>query len=226
MTVPASPEATSVAILGGTGEQGRGLGRRLAMAGHSVVLGSRDAQRAAAAAEELRRQEPAAELEVTGASNADAATAGHLVVVAVPYDGHRELLESLRETLAGKVVVDCVNPLRFDRHGATAVEVPEGSAAEQAASVLPEAMVVGALHHVSSKCLLGSEPSVDTDVLICGDHAAAKERVAALVGQVPGMRGIDAGPLRLARHLESLTAVLIGINRHYRTHAGVRITGV
>jgi NADPH-dependent F420 reductase len=106
------------------------------------------------------------------------------------------------------------------------VRVPEGSAAEEAAAVLPESTIVSAFHDVSARRLLGSNLSVSTDVLVCGDDKEAKALVCALAGQIRGMRGIDAGPLRLASVLESLTTVLIGINRAYKTHSGVRITGV
>src|SRR6476646_1608913 len=115
-----------VAVLGGTGEQGRGLARRFALAGHEVVIGSRSAERAQTAADELGGG------RVTGAANADAAAKGDVVVVAVPWDGHKELLQELAPVLAGKVVVDCVNPLGFDKQGAYALPVEEGSAAQQA----------------------------------------------------------------------------------------------
>ena len=214
----------TIGILGGTGDQGRGLGRRLAAAGHTIVLGSRDAERAEAAAETLVRRSK--RLAITGGTNSEAAAKGEVVIVAVPYEGHRELLASLAAELAGKVVVDCVNPMAFDKRGATMVRVPEGSAAEEAAAVLPESTIVSAFHDVSARRLLGSNLSVNTDVLVCGDDKEAKALVSALAGQIRGMRGIDAGPLRLASVLESLTTVLIGINRAYKTHSGVRITGV
>jgi NADPH-dependent F420 reductase len=209
-----------VAVLGGTGEQGRGLARRLALAGHSVVLGSRDRGRAEAAAEGLPRS-------VTGADNASAAAAGDVVIVAVPWEGHRELLASLVEPLAGKIVVDCVNPLGFDKSGAFALVIEEGSAAEQAAAVLPESTVVAAFHHVSAVLLLDEAiDTVDTDVLVLGDDRAATDTVQALAERIPGMRGIYAGRLRNAHQVEALTANLISINRRYKAHAGLRVTDV
>ena len=223
MTAPAPPpDPTSlvVAVLGGTGEQGRGLARRFALAGVQVVLGSRDAARAQAAAEALPGQ-------VSGADNAAAARAGDVVVVAVPWDGHRALLESLVGELAGKVVVDCVNPLGFDKQGAYALPVEEGSAAEQAAAVLPDSRVVGAFHHVSAVLLLDETVTqVETDVLVLGDDREATDLVQALAGLVPGMRGVYAGRLRNAHQVEALTANLISVNRRYKAHAGVRITDV
>lgn len=214
------PSGTTVAVLGGTGEQGRGLARRLALAGCPVVLGSRDAVRAAAAAEGLPGS-------VRGTDNATAAAEGDIVIVAVPWDGHRELLASLAETLTGKVVVDCVNPLGFDKQGAYALPVEEGSAAQQAAAVLPGSRVVGAFHHVSAVLLLDETvESVDTDVLVLGDDREATDLVQALAELIPGMRGVYAGRLRNAHQVEALTANLISVNRRYKAHAGVRITDV
>ena len=214
------PAGQVVAVLGGTGEQGRGLARRLALAGCTVVLGSRDAARAQAAAAALPG-------EVRGADNAGAAAAGDVVIVAVPWDGHRELLRSLAGELAGKVVVDCVNPLGFDKQGAYALPVEEGSAAQQAQAVLPDSRVVGAFHHVSAVLLLDERvDSVDTDVLVLGDDREATDLVQALASLIPGMRGVYAGRLRNAHQVEALTANLISVNRRYKAHAGVRITDV
>ncbi len=209
-----------VAVLGGTGEQGRGLARRLALAGVPVVLGSRDAERAAVAAADL----PGG---VRGASNIEAARAGDVVIVAVPWDGHRELLVGLASELAGKVVIDCVNPLGFDKQGAFALAVEEGSAAQQAAAVLPDSRVVAAFHHVSAVLLLDEAvETVDTDVLVLGDDREAPDLAQALVGRIPGMRGIYAGRLRNAHQVEALTANLISVNRRYQAHAGLRVTDV
>ncbi len=214
-----------VAVLGGTGEQGRGLARRFALAGRPVVLGSRDASRAQAAADAMVL--PAGAGAVTGADNAAAARAGDVVVVAVPWDGHRELLVSLAGDLDGKVVVDCVNPLGFDKQGAFALPVEEGSAAQQAQAVLTGSRVVGAFHHVSAVLLLDEAvDSVDTDVLVLGDDRAATDLVQALVALVPGMRGIFGGRLRNAHQVEALTANLISVNRRYKAHAGLRVTDV
>jgi hypothetical protein len=220
--VPAAPDVSAlvVAVLGGTGEQGRGLARRLALAGHEVVLGSRLAERAVAAAAELPGR-------VTGTDNAAAAAAGDVVIVAVPWEGHRELLASLVEPLTGKVVVDCVNPLGFDKGGAYALPVEEGSAAEQAAAVLSGSRVVAAFHHVSAVLLLDDTvESVDTDVLVLGDDREATDLVQALAARITGMRGIYAGRLRNAHQVEALTANLISVNRRYKAHAGLRVTDV
>lgn len=211
----------SIGILGGTGPQGRGLARRFAAAGYQVVLGSRDADRAAQAAADY------AEVgDVTGAVNADAAAAD-LVVVAVPYDGHAELLTELAPKLAGKIVVDCVNRIGFDSRGPYAIAVEAGSSAEEAAGILPESTVIGAFHHVSSALL--DDPSVDRielDVLVLGEDRAAVQTVCELAAAIPGARGIFGGRLRNCGQVEALTANLIAINRRYKAHAGLRITDV
>ena len=222
----ASLEGLTVAVLGGTGPQGRGLVRRWATAGVATVIGSRDAGRAADVAGELA---DATGGDVRGLANADAAAAGDVVVVAVPYDGHRELLASLRTELAGKVVVDCVNPLGFDKQGGYALDVPDGSAAQEAAALLPDSVVVAAFHHVSAVILNDPEiASVDTDVLVLGEgeDRDATDLVRALADVIPGVRGIYAGRLRNAHQVEALTANLIAVNRRYRAHAGLRLTDV
>ena len=213
-------EAKNVSVLGGTGEQGRGLAQRLARAGQSVMIGSRSADRAQSIAAEIGSG-------VAGGSNEDAARFGDIVIVAVPWDGHRELLESLASDLAGKIVVDCVNPLGFDKQGAFALPVDEGSAAQQAASVLPDSSVVAAFHHISAVLLLDdSVSSIETDVLVLGDDRDATDAVQALAGRIAGIRGIYGGRLRNAGQVEAFTANLISMNRRYKVHAGVRVTDV
>ncbi|MCO5996419.1 NADPH-dependent F420 reductase [Actinoallomurus rhizosphaericola] len=212
----------SIGILGGTGDQGKGLARRFALAGHEVIIGSRKAERAQQAAESLGHG-----LTVRGAENAAVAREADLVIVAVPYDGHKALLESLREELAGKIVVDCVNPLGFDKRGAYALPVEEGSAAQQAAAALPDSTVVAAFHHVSAVTLLDpAVEEVDLDVLVLGDDREATNTVQALAGRIGGVRGVYGGRLRNACQVEALTANLISINRRYKAHAGLRVTDV
>jgi NADPH-dependent F420 reductase len=224
MTLPESLTGKTVAVLGGTGPQGRGLARRFAAAGLPVVLGSRSADRAEEAAAALRE---ATGGEVTGADNAAAGAAGDIVVVAVPFDGHADLLTSLKAELAGKVVVDCVNPLGFDKQGAYPLPVEEGSAAQQAQAILSDSTVVGAFHNVSAVKLEDPEvTTVDTDVLVLGEVREATELVQDLAGVIPGVRGIFGGRLRNAHQVEALTANLISVNRRYKAHAGLRITDV
>jgi 8-hydroxy-5-deazaflavin:NADPH oxidoreductase len=218
---------TTLAFLGGTGDQGRGLARRFAMAGHAVVIGSRSADRAEAAAAELRGSVGAGAGPISGTANAAAAAGADVVVVAVPWEGHESLLRDVASTLTGKIVVDCVNPLGFDDRGAYALAVPEGSAAEQAAAILPDSRVVAAFHHVSAVLLLDpAVADVDTDVLVLGDDREATDAVQTLVADIPRMRGVYAGRLRNARQVEALTANLISVNRRYKAHAGIRVTDV
>lgn len=209
-----------VGVLGGTGDQGRGLAYRLARAGQKVVIGSRNAERAQTAAAELG-------LGVEGADNSECARRSDIVIVAVPWDGHAKTLESLRQDLVGKLVVDCVNPLGFDKQGAYAITPDEGSAAQQAAALLPESRVTAAFHHLSAVLLQNPEvEEIDTDVMVLGEARADTDLVQALASRIPGMRGVFAGRLRNAHQVESLVANLISVNRRYKAHAGLRLTDV
>ncbi|MGA8846395.1 MAG: NADPH-dependent F420 reductase [Nocardioides sp.] len=218
-----------IAVIGGTGPQGKGLGYRFARHGHNVVLGSRAAEKAVPVAAEVtgRLQGVEGAGQVTGASNVEACEGADIVVLAVPYDGHDELVATL--PLDGTIVVSCVNPLAFDKFGphGRVVDAGEGSAAESAQRIAPGAQVVGAFHHVSAVTLWGDADYLgDEDILVCGDSAEAKQAVIELARSVTGRDGVDAGKLRLARQLEPLTAVLISINKRYKTHSGVRISGI
>lgn len=215
----------TIGVLGGTGPLGGGLARRFAAAGVTVLVGSRDAARGQRVAEEIRADVPGG--SITGGDNAETARQSDIVVVAVPYEGHADLLSSLAEVLAGKIVVDAVNPLGFDKQGAYALDVPEGSAAQQAAALLPDSRVTAAFHHVSAPLLLDREvPRVELDVLVLGEDREATDAVQALAELIPGARGVYGGRLRNARQVEALTANIISINRRYKAHAGVRITDV
>lgn len=210
----------TVGVLGGTGEQGRGLAYRWAQAGQRVIIGSRDEQRAQAVAADLGAT-------VEGATNVVCAARADVVVAAVPWAGHEALLTELRTALVGKIIVDCVNPLGFDKQGAFALAVEQGSAAQQAAELLPDSTVVAAFHHISAVLLLDdSVPTLDTDVLVLGDQRDATDTVQALANRIPGLRGIYGGRLRNAAQVEAFTANLISINRRYKAHGGVRITDV
>lgn len=216
-----------IALIGGTGAEGRGLATRLAAAGHEVILGSRDAARAGDAAAELTGAVAArgSSASIRGASNEDAASACDLAIIVVPYDAHRATLEALAPTLAGKVVIAAVVPMRFER-GPRPIDVAEGSATEQAATLLPDSKVTGAFHNVPAAALLDLSVSLHQDVLVTGDDAEAKAGVLALVDSLDGLRAVDAGPLRYSRFVEGLTLLLVGINGRYKAHAGVRIEGL
>ncbi|MFN8639483.1 MAG: NADPH-dependent F420 reductase [Dehalococcoidia bacterium] len=213
----------TIALIGGTGPEGRGLALRFALAGHRVVIGSRQAERGTVVAQELATVVPRG--DVTGTSNEKALEGADIAVVVVPYEAHRPTLEGLRAHLVGKLVVDGVVPVRFER-GPRPIDVEAGSAAEEAAAILPDSTVVGAFHNLAAEVLLDPHASVDADVLITGNDADAKATVSALAGQIEGARAVDAGPLRFSRFVEGLTILLIGINGRYRAHSSVRISGL
>jgi NADPH-dependent F420 reductase len=220
-------EVTSltVGVFGGTGPQGRGLALRWAQAGLKVIVGSRKLERAEETAAELRSLSGVE--TIIGLDNLETARQADVVLVAVPWEGHKSLLESLREALAGKIVIDCVNPLGFDKQGPFALPVEEGSAAQQAFALLPDSRVTAAFHHVSAVSLEDlSVSSMDSDVLVLGDDREATDLVRALAETIPGFRGIYGGRLRNAHQVEAFTANLIAINRRYKAHAGIRITDV
>lgn len=212
-----------VAILGGTGKEGAGLGARWALAGHAIVLGSRDAERARAKAAELR--ERTKKLPIVGHTNLEAAELGDIVVVALPAQGLADILPQVREACRGKVVVSTVVPMTFD--GPRLFTPPAaGSAAEEVQALLPEAKVVAAFHHIAAHELADTARAIDCDLLVCSDDPDAKQAVAEL-GVSMGLRVLDVGPLTNAGPLEGITVVLATINRRYKLKdAGFRITGL
>jgi NADPH-dependent F420 reductase len=217
----------TVGVLGGTGAQGRGLALRWAASGLNVVLGSRDGERAEQAAANLNSElsSVAGAATVRGLANREAAATADVVLVAVPYDAHDKTLADLVEALDGKIVIDCVNPLGFDKNGAYVLPV-KGSAAEEAQAILPGSRVIGAFHSVSAVILEDlSITDVDTDVLVLGEDREDVAMVQQLADRIPGVRGVFGGRLRNTGQVEALTANLIAINRRYKTHAGIRITG-
>lgn len=224
-----SAEAAPVAVVGGTGALGFGLALRLARAGVPVVIGSRDAERAREAAERA-----AGQLQVGGAVeglvNQDAVGAAEAVFLCVPFRNQSENLTNLKSALRpGQLLVDATVPLAAAVSGkATRVlGVPQGSAAEQAAEMAPEGVrVVSALHTVSGATLADLDVELDEDVLVCGDRREDKRQAAELIGRIEGLRCVDCGRLETSRITESLTALLISVNSRYKTHSGVRITGL
>lgn len=221
-----------VGVLGGTGKQGRGLALRLARAGLTVVVGSREAARAQERADQLRADvdalaaqggQPAG--DITGGTYAEAA-GSDVAVVAVPYQGLDAAVEPVADVLAGRVVVSVMNALAFDEQGPHPLPVPEGSVAERLQRLAPDARVVGAFQNVAAGKLLAAPDPVDSDVLVSGDDAGARAAAARLVTLIPGMRAVDVGPLRLSRPVEEITAVQIAVNRSSRTLTGLRLTGL
>ena len=185
-----------------------------------MIIGSRDAQRAVDAAATLPGQ-------VRGMANTGCAAECDVAIVAVPYDGHRALLVSLEGQLAGKVVIDCITPLGFDVQGAYALHVPDGSAWEEARAVLPRSRVTGAFHHRSAVHLIDADrPTIDCDVLVIGDDREATDLTQLLADRIAGARGIYAGQLRNAHQVEAMTANRTSLNRRYKAHASLRLSGV
>jgi NADPH-dependent F420 reductase len=217
-----------VTVIGGTGALGAGLALRLAVSGVPVVIGSRDQQRARQAAGRVREQTRNAEVE--GLENGPAAEASEVVFLCVPFRNQSETLTNLKPHLReGQLVVDATVPLAAAVSGkATRVlGVWQGSAAEQAAEMVPDGVrVVAALHTVNAPALRDLSQTLDEDVLVCGDRREDKARATAYIELIPGLRVVDAGRLEMARIAESLTALLIGVNARYKTHAGVRLTGL
>jgi NADPH-dependent F420 reductase len=217
-----------IPIIGGTGALGYGLALRLALVGAPVVIGSRSAERASEAAARLRDATPDA--QVDGLVNDEAARRGPIVLLTVPFRAQSENLTNLKEALEpGQLLVDCTVPLAAAVSGKAtrSLGVWQGSAAQQAQEMVPDGVtVVAALHTVSAPVLGDPEHELDEDVLICSDRKADKARVAEIVELVPGLRAVNAGALEMARIVEQITPLLISINSRYKTHAGIRITGL
>jgi NADPH-dependent F420 reductase len=219
--------AEPIPIIGGTGALGYGLALRWARAGQPLVIGSREASRAAEAADRVASAVDGAEVE--GEGNAEAAGRGPVVFLTVPFRAQSETLTNLKEALSpGQLLVDCTVPLAAAVSGKATrtLGVWQGSAAQQAAEMVPEGVtVISALHSVNASKLATDEP-LDEDILICGDRKADKARVARLIEEIEGLRTVNAGPLEMARIAETLTAMLIAINVRYKARAGLRITGL
>ena len=214
-----------LAFLGGTGPEGRGLAIRLALAGEEVVIGSRDAARASTAAEELLLLAPGA--RITGAANDAAAAQADTIFLTFPYEGQRPTLKALGEALDGKIVVNVIAPMEFQRgRGAIALPVDAGSAAEESQLLLPGALVAAAFQNASAEELQEPGLNMEGDVVICSDHKAAKDRVMELTPHIPNLRPVDGGALANAKYVEQITPLLVNINRIYKIHAGIKIVGV
>jgi hypothetical protein len=217
-----------VTVIGGSGALGTGLALRLAAAGVRVVIGSRDAARAEEAAARVREQVPDA--HVQGLENGPAAEASEVVFLCVPFRNQSETLTNLKNHLReGQLLVDATVPLAAAVSGKATrmLGVWQGSAAQQAAEMAPDGVrVVAALHTVNAPGMKDLDHALDEDVLVCGDRREDKARAAAYIELIPGLRCVDAGRLEMARTAEALTALLIGINSRYKTHAGIRITSL
>lgn len=212
-----------IGFIGGTGEEGMGLAYRFARAGHACVIGSRSAEKAQASVAELREKD--ASLPISGATNAEAAAQGEIVIVTTPYAAQADTLPPLAGAAAGKIVVSTVVPMAFEGGKASLLGVPEGSAAQQEQALLPGTKVVAAFQNLSAKKLLKGGP-LEADVVVCADDAEAKRAIMQLAEAIEGVRGIDGGALANAQLVEGITVLLVSVNRNYKTQAGVRIAGV
>ena len=217
----------TIAVLGGTGPEGFGLALRWARAGERVIIGSRDAGRAQDAAAKIQAAVSGA--IISGDENVAACAAADLLVLTVPFEGQAALLKQIKPAIRpGSIVVDATVPLAASVGGRATrtLGVWQGSAAQQAAELVPQGVsVVAAFHNTSADMLNGDAP-VDCDVVVCSDDAAAAQTVRTLAAKIPGVRAIDGGKLENARILEQITALLIGLNIRHKGHSGIRITGL
>jgi len=225
--VSENSEAPVIPVIGGTGALGSGLAKRWAASGAKVVIGSRDAGRAAEAAEKIAAESGGA---VEGMSNEDAAKAADIVFLTIPFRNQSEYLTNLKGSLSpGQILVDCSVPLAAAISGKATrtIGVWQGSAAQQAQEMVPEGVVVvSALHTVSAPGLSDLSHDLDEDVPVCGDKKADKARVAELIGRIEGLRPVNAGALEMSRIVEQLTALMISVNIRYKTHAGLKFTNL
>jgi 8-hydroxy-5-deazaflavin:NADPH oxidoreductase len=217
-----------IAVLGGTGPEGFGLALRWARAGESVIIGSRDAGRAREAAAKIQAA-AGSSARVSGEENNAACAAADLLVLTIPFEGHCALLKQIRPAIRpASIVIDTTVPLAASVGGRVTrtLGIWEGSAAQQAAELVPQGVpVVAAFHNTSADTLNGDAP-IDCDVIVCSDDAAAAQTVRTLAAKIPGVRAIDGGKLENARILEQITALLIGLNIRHKGHSGIRITGL
>lgn len=213
-----------IGFLGGTGPEGRGLAVRLALAGEDVIIGSRDAGRAMAAAGELAELAPGVAVE--GSLNEEAAARADVVFVVVPYPAQRSTIEPLARHLAGKIVVGVTVPLQFGKGGASIEPVPDGSAALELEALLPESRVVAAFQTISAHDLLDPNKTVDSDVVVCSSDEDARAQIMELSGRIDGIRAVDGGGLANAGYVEGMTALILNLNRRYKARAAFRITGI
>jgi NADPH-dependent F420 reductase len=213
---------TTVGVLGGTGPAGRGVAIRLASAGYDVIIGSRDATRAEEIATTLLAR---GEGVIRGASN-DVAADCELVVVATPYESAVATVTALKSPLAGKIVISMVNALVREGKELIPLYPPRGSMAAQLAFALPDSTIVGAFHHLPASEMENLDSGLDADVVIFSDDAAARETVAKVVDDMPGLSAVIAGSMSLASAVEAFTAVCISINIRHKTHSYVKLAGL
>jgi len=214
-----------IGILGGTGPAGRGLAVRAALAGHDVILGSRDAQRAQETAQMILDANQGATLSIEGGDN-EAATNADLIVLATPWEGAVSTIKALSGQLEGKSVVSMVNALMKEGREMLPLYPPRGSMAGQVAAALPGSEVAAAFHHLPAKEMENLDSGLEADVLVCGDSVRAKETTIKLINSMDGLRGLDAGSLAQASPIEAFTAVCITLNIRHKAHSTLRLAGI
>ena len=211
-------------FLGGTGPEGKGLALRFALAGEKVFIGSRTSSRGIEASNSLKKFSD--NNLFFGGTNSEAASKSDVIVAAMPYEGQRETLETLKTSLTGKIVITVVAPLIFNKGAISALPVKDGSAALEAQKILPESRIIGAFQNISARDLLIPSKPIDADVIVCGDDQDAKDYVITLANMIQGVRGINGGGLKNAGYVENLTALLLNINQVYKSHSSIKISGV
>ena len=212
-------------FIGGTGPEGLGLATRYAIAGESVFIGSRSQERGEEGAAKVREALPGA--SVQGGDNAACAAAADILFLTIPYEGQKDTLDALKGSMAGKIIVNVIAPMRFEKGiGAIGLIVEAGSAAEESAALLPDSRITSAFQNLSAKELQEVDHALDMDILVCSGDAEARQIVLDLVGKIPGLRGVSAGPLSNSRYVEQLTPLLVNLNRLHKTPTGIRITGL
>ena len=218
----------TIGFIGGTGPEGLGLAMRLALADDRVLIGSRRPERAEAAAQQVRDALAVVgrTADAGGGVNRDVVREADVIIIVVPFDGHEATLIDLRDDIGSKIVVDAAVPLEFVNGQPGVVAVEQGSATEQAQALLPDARVVGAFHNLSARKLQALDDEMEGDVLITGDDAAAKQTVIEMVGRMPRLRPVDAGALVMSSFVEGITALILSINRRYKSNAAVQMVGI
>jgi NADPH-dependent F420 reductase len=215
--------AKRIALIGGTGPEGKGLAARFARAGLEVVIGSRSSERGQEAAGEVKKL---AGGNVSGAANADSLKGADVVLVTVPYSGLRATLTELSPYIGNLVLISAVVPLEFSKARIAAINVPDGSAAQEAQTLVPQARVVGAFQNLSASHLLDIDHELDGDVIVCSDHGDALREVIDLANLLPGARGVNGGPLANSKYVEEITALLLNINRIHKAETHIKIAGL
>lgn len=215
-----------IGILGGTGQLGSGLALRFTQAGYKVIIGSRSKDNAAQAVEKLKAEHPDLKFDLSGTDNKTAAAEAGLVILTVHYEHLTGLLEQLKAETGGKIVVSTINPLTFAGGKAGLLPVAANSVAELVQEYLPEAKVTAAFHTVSAALLSNLDIPLDEDILIAGDDKAARSEVVSLANAIPGLKGVVAGPLRIAKYLEEMIVLIISLNRVNKAQTGFRVTGL